>query len=776
MADTNATKAFRIEPYAYAEARELADALDVSDPVAITLVRRGYRTVDDAREFLDASVRHDPFEFESMQLCVERILAAAQAGRRITIHGDYDVDGVCSTAILVGALRELGASCDWMIPDRFSDGYGLTEATIAKLAARGTELLVTTDCGITSAAEVAVARAAGIEVIVTDHHAPADELPDCPIVHPRVSGYPCADLCATGVAYKVASALRHRAGASGSGGDERDLDLVALATVADMVPLTGENRALVRAGLDEARRAQRPGLRALMAAAAVEPSRLDEGDLAFRLAPRINAAGRLYRADAGVELMLCADADRAAGIAAELDRANHERRDAEIEVLAAAEKALRDQSATEREAQALVLAGEGWHPGVVGIVASRLAERHYRPVILISLDAAGRGRGSGRSIPSFDLLGALRRCAEHLTRFGGHRAAAGIEIEPGRIDDFRRAFVACAAQELEPGDLVRTDRVDAVVPGDRLGLRVAEELERLGPFGIGNPGVRLLVPAARVEDVRPMGDEGKHARFSIASGAARALGVAFGSGTSIGPADGGPVDAAVRLEVNQWNGSVAPRVVLRDLYPIAERNGDGDAPVEPCVTCAACPPRPADEAWWARVRAEVRSRLSPWPPVAPPGRRPRGASASSSPPAARSRPWPSSPRAGRRCSGSAPTSRGATSSPAAPTRRASAAARSRSSAAAAAAIQPRAARGVLDAGGLALADWAALARDPGLGARLRPRRAGRPAAVRPPRDRDRRRRGLRPRRLGRRARLRAQGARVRVGSAAVARRDLPRSA
>jgi single-stranded-DNA-specific exonuclease len=616
VADETATKAFRIEPYAYAEARELAAALRVSDPVAITLVRRGYRTVAEAREFLDASVRHDPFEFDSMQECVERVLAAAHAASRITIHGDYDVDGVCSTAILVGALRELGANVDWLIPDRLSDGYGLTEATIAKLAARGTQLLVTADCGIASATEVAAARAAGIEVIVTDHHAPADELPDCPIVHPRVSGYPCGDLCAPGVAHKLAVALRRRAGTLCEGDTERDLDLVALATVADMVPLTGENRALVRAGLDEARRARRPGLRALMAAAAVEPSRLDEGDIAFRLAPRINAAGRLYRADAGVELMLCDDADRAAEIAAELDRANHERRDAEIAVLAGAERALRELPAADREAPALVLAGEGWHSGVVGIVASRLAERHFRPVILISLDASGRGRGSGRSIPSFDLLGALRECAEHLARFGGHRAAAGLEIEPGRVDEFRRAFVACASSSLEPGDLVRTEAVDAVVPGDRLGLGVAEELERLGPFGIGNPGVRLLIPAARVEDVRPMGEDGKHARFSIASGAARALGVAFGSGTSIGPADGGPVDAAVRLEVNQWNGSVEPRVVLRNLYPIAERNGNGDAAAEPGVACAACPARPAGEKWWARVRGEIAAPLAPWPAVA----------------------------------------------------------------------------------------------------------------------------------------------------------------
>jgi single-stranded-DNA-specific exonuclease len=285
VAESNPTRAFRIEPYAYAEARQLADALGITDPVAIALVRRGHRSVEQARAFLEASERHDPFEFEAMDECVELLLGAMHSGKRITVHGDYDVDGVCSTAILVGTLRQLGASCDWLIPDRFSDGYGLTAATVTRLAERGTELLVTTDCGIASVDEVAAAREAGMKVIVTDHHAPGDELPQCPILHPRISGYPCSDLCATGVAYKLAAALRRRAGARDHGDDEPGLDLVALATVADLVPLTGENRALVRAGLAQARRAHRPGLRALMAAAGVEPSTLDEGDVAFRLAP-----------------------------------------------------------------------------------------------------------------------------------------------------------------------------------------------------------------------------------------------------------------------------------------------------------------------------------------------------------------------------------------------------------------------------------------------------------------------------------------------------------
>jgi single-stranded-DNA-specific exonuclease len=598
--------AFTIEPYAYAEARALADGLGLSEPIATTLVRRGYRTIEEAREFLDAADSHDPFEFEGMDEVVARLGGAVESRRRITVHGDYDVDGVCSTAILVSALRELGAECDWWIPDRLGDGYGLTDAGVARLAARGTELLLTADCGIGCAEQVAGARGMGLEVIVTDHHVPGERLPECPILHPRLSGYPCPDLCATGVAYKLATAVRSQTGAGFD--PDRDLDLVALATVADLVPLTGENRSLVRRGLAEARRARRPGLRALMTAARVEPSRLDEGDLAFRIGPRINAAGRLYRADAGVELLLTDSEDRAVEIAAELDRANLERRGAEREVLAGAEAALGELSDELAEAPALVLAGKGWHPGVVGIVASRLVERRWRPVVLISIDEDGMGKGSGRSIPAFDLLGALRECSRHLSGFGGHRAAAGVRIEEGRIEEFRREFVAWARETLEPTDLVRTERVDAVVGGDRLGLRVAEELERLAPFGIGNPGVRLLVPAARFADVRPMGAEGKHARFAIESGAARALGVAFGSPDVLGAVNREPVDALLRLELNQWNGAVEPRVVLQEVYPIA---GEGEASEGP--GCPGCRGSFPDGEWWTRLEEERTAALRPWP-------------------------------------------------------------------------------------------------------------------------------------------------------------------
>ena len=602
-------KAYRADPYSYDEAQALSRELGVSDPVAITLVRRGYRTPEEARAFLDADEAHDPFEFRSMAKVVARLRDAIEAGERITVHGDFDVDGVCATTIAVSTLRELGADCDWLIPDRISDGYGLSSDNIEALAARGTNLILTVDCGITAVEEVALTRKLGMDIVVTDHHQPSDQLPDCLILHPSIDGYPFEDLCGTAVAWKLSCALRasgtgstgsHSRGVPGDPApdapdttpDSRDLDLVALATVADVVPLVGENRSLVKRGLEELRRMQRPGMRALVEGAKCEPTRLDEGDLAFRLAPRINAAGRLYRADAGVELFLTDDEERAAAIAEELGRANGERRATEREVDTAAEAARRELPADLLEAPALVVAGEGWHPGVVGIVASRLAERHNRPAVVISLDGEGGGRGSGRSIPGFDLLAALEACAEHLGSFGGHRAAAGLELREEALPAFREAFAAHAEASLRPEDLVRTERIDAMVGGADLGLDLAEEIGRLGPFGMGNPGVRLLVPGAQVRDVRPMG-EGMHARFSLHSGEHRALGVAFGR-VRLGVDDEDTVDAAVRLEINHWNGAVEPRVVLHELYPheSKEEGASEDAAV-----------------WWERFEEELEAEL-----------------------------------------------------------------------------------------------------------------------------------------------------------------------
>jgi single-stranded-DNA-specific exonuclease len=552
------TPRFEIADCPSADVARLRAELGVSGALAQVLVRRGLAEPARARAFLAADEEHPPSAFAGIEEAVETIIGHVRAGGRITVHGDYDVDGICSTAILVRALGALGGDVDHYLPDRIGDGYGLGEETVRRLAARGTRLLVTADCAITAVAEVALARELDVDVVVTDHHTPRADgvLPDAPIVHPALCGYPCTQLCATAVAYKLAQALFAAAGRDARE-LERDLDLVALATVADVVELRGENRTLVRRGLRALAATGKPGLRALMRVARVDPRRVDERAIGFALAPRLNAAGRLYRADAGLELVLTEDTMRAAQVAEELDRANHERREVELRIRYEAEA----QIAKLGERGAYVLAGEGWHAGVVGIVAARLAERHNRPVVLIALEGE-RGRGSARSIPAFDLLAGLDACADHLLRHGGHRAAAGLEVERGSVAALAQALHEHAASSLAQEDLVAVERVDAVVGGAELSMALAEELRSLAPFGRGNPQVSLMLADAMFADVRPMG-EGKHARFTVSSRGARARAVAFGGGGALPVGEGEAVEATFKLEVNEWNGVSEPRLVLR---------------------------------------------------------------------------------------------------------------------------------------------------------------------------------------------------------------------
>lgn len=585
----------------------------MSAALAQVLVRRGMAEPERAGAFLAADVEHPPHAFAGIHESLTTILAHVARASRITVHGDYDVDGICATAVLVRALRALGADVDHYLPDRASDGYGLNAATVARLAARGTRLLITADCAITAVEEVAAARALGMDVVVSDHHAPRGDgaLPRAPIVHPRVCGYPCPELCATAVAYKLGQALL-AAAARGQGGAQiasrareaqaeealrADLDLVALATIADLVPLLDENRTLARRGLRALARTSKPGLRALMAVAGVDPGRVNERSVAFALAPRLNAAGRLYRADMGLELILTADAARATQIAQELDRANRERQGVERAIRFQAEAQMRELG----ERAAYVLSAEGWHPGVIGIVASRLVEQSGRPVVLVALPPRGRcdgdaGKGSGRSIDSFDLLAALTHCEEHLLRYGGHRAAAGLEVERGRVDALAAAFAAHAERVLSPQDLIAVERVDALVAGEDLGMALAEELQGLAPFGRGNPAVSLMLADATFADVRPMG-EGRHIRFTVQAGGVRARAVAFGTGGRLPLADAGPRDghgamrATFTLEVNEWNGVSEPRLVLRRAQPMPAAPGPQE-PAEPMRGPARTAPGP----------------------------------------------------------------------------------------------------------------------------------------------------------------------------------------
>jgi single-stranded-DNA-specific exonuclease len=556
-----------LEPVSLDTVETLERELGCSHVLAQVLARRGFADPPTASAFMEGAEAHAPGCFAGMGTAVELVRRHLDRGSTITIHGDYDCDGVCATAVLVGALRELGADVDWYLPDRRADGYGLAAATVARLIERGTDLLVTADCAITAVDEVAAARAGGMDVLVTDHHRPRADgrLPDAPHVHPSLGGYPCPQLCATAVAAKLAQALREAAGA---GGGERDcdLELVAIATMADVVALHGENRRLVRAGLRALACTTRPGLRALLEVARVAPMSLDERAIAFRLAPRINAAGRMYTADTALELLLTQDAGRAGALAAELDRANAERRAVETRIRFEAEALV---AAEPDDAAAYVLAAAGWHPGVIGIVAARIAERHHRPVVLIAAPESGEGTatGSARSIPSFDLLAGLSAAAEHLERYGGHRAAAGLTVDARHIDAFRRSFIAHASATLAPEDLVARERVDAVASGEDIGLTLAEELARLAPFGAGNPPVSLLLPAATLTDAVGFGGERRedHARFTVNSGGGSASAVRFGDGPRAPAAPDAPVDATFTLERHEWRGAVSPRLCLRSV-------------------------------------------------------------------------------------------------------------------------------------------------------------------------------------------------------------------
>ncbi len=545
----------------------LVRSLGVSELTASVLVRRGYAEPGAARAFLAGELPgHDPFLLGDMTEAVEAIRAVIAAGKRICVHGDYDVDGICATALALLVLRGLGADADWHLPSRFDEGYGLSGETIARLADEGCGLVLTVDCGITAVEEVAQAKQLGLDVVVTDHHRPGETLPACPIVATRPSEYPFPELCGTGVVYKLAQAL-------GSTDLEQQLDLVGLATIADVVPLVDENRGLAIAGLRALARTQKPGLRALMEVARVDPAMVDEGAVGFRLAPRINAAGRLGHPREALELLLTDDAAHARMLARRLEDVNRDRQAVEERILREAVKQIESWPDNRRRRHGYVVADEEWHEGVIGIVASRLVERYHRPVVLIA-GAEDAWKGSGRSVPQFDLHSALSACSDHLTRWGGHRAAAGLSIEPSELEAFQRAFAEHADATLLEDDLAPVLAIDAIVPrGVPLTLEVAQELARLAPFGLGNPGVTLLAPGCELRDLGTVGD-GKHLKFRPRGEDGQDAGsaIGFGLGTHLDRLRRvGRFDVAFRLQENHWNGTVAPQLVVRRIFDTHDR-------------------------------------------------------------------------------------------------------------------------------------------------------------------------------------------------------------
>jgi len=582
-----------LPPCSFTAVGELATALGIDEVTAAVLVRRGLGDPGEAERFLAAELPgHDPFALGDMREAVALLTAAIEAGARICVHGDYDADGICATTLAVLLLREVGADVAWHLPSRFEEGYGLNEQTLTRLAEEGFDVVLTVDCGITGVAEVEHARSLGLTVIVTDHHRPAEAFPACPVVAPLKGDYPFTGLCGTGVVWKLAQALL--------GPDHpfltRHLDLVAVATVADVVPLVDENRALARVGLLRLGQTQKPGLRALMRSAQVDPAAVDETAIGFRLAPRINAAGRLGRPETALELLLTDEADEAARLAEELERLNRERQGVEERILGAAVAEIESWPDAKRRRKGYVVAGEGWHEGVIGIVASRLVERYNRPVVLIA-GTEGLWKGSGRSVGSFDLHAGLAACAGHLERFGGHRAAAGLSIRPDEVEAFAAAFAAYADAVIDDDDLAPSLRVDAIVPGERLTLDLCAELARLAPFGLGNPGVLLLVDGCDLADLSTVG-EGKHLRFRVRQrGRDSGSAIAFGMGAQLDRfRREGRYDVVFRLQENRWNGIVSPQLVVRRIFDAA----DG---VEELRDRLAAEWRAGEDAWTPEARS-----------------------------------------------------------------------------------------------------------------------------------------------------------------------------
>src|SRR4051812_19399742 len=550
---------------------QLARTLGISEVTAAVLVRRGYSDPATARRFLDGEqAPHDPFLLGDMEAACAQIRAAVEQRRRICVHGDYDVDGIAATTLAVLLLGELGADVAWHLPSRFDEGYGVRSETLARLADEGCGLVLTVDCGITAVAEVAAARERGLDVVVTDHHRPGEALPDCPIVATRPSAYPFPELCGTGVVYKLGQALF----GVDSEIPKRHLDLVALATIADVVPLVDENRSLAIAGLRALARTSKPGLRALMRAAGVDAASLDAGSVGFRLAPRLNAAGRLGHPREALELLLTEDENEARRLADSLEELNKERQAVEGRILREAIAQVEAWPPEQRARRAYAVAGADWHEGVIGIVASRLVERYNRPVVLVAGSGDERDwKGSGRSITAFDLHGALGACSNLLGRWGGHRAAAGLSIEPENVDAFAAAFASHAESALDESDLDPATRIDAIVGRDEpLSLDLCAELARLAPFGLGNPAPTLLAAGVGVAELATVG-EGKHLRFRVRrDGRDAGSAIAFGQGSRLEVLRPDALyDVAFRLEENHWNGTVAPQLVVRRIFGATPR-------------------------------------------------------------------------------------------------------------------------------------------------------------------------------------------------------------
>lgn len=536
--------------------------------VARILVNRGIVEPEAARRFLGGSLAdiHDPFLLRGMEPAVIRLATAVVGGEPICIYGDYDVDGITAVALLVSFFRTLGANVFYHIPLRLEDGYGLSAEGIASVSEQGARVIVSVDCGITAVAEAELCRQLGVDLIITDHHTPGEVIPPAhAVINPHQPGctFPFKSLAGVGVAFNLLIALRSRLRDTGhfAGRTEPNLreylDLVALGTIADIVPLTDENRIFVSYGLRELTASPRPGIQALKTVAGVDDA-VTCGAVGFRLAPRLNAAGRLEDAALGVDLLLSGDRQRAGVMAESLDASNTERQALEQQILRDALAMVRGEpGGTGRKS--IVLASEAWHPGVIGIVASRLVDIFHRPTILIAMQD-GNGRGSGRSIPGFHLHDALHACADHLVKFGGHKYAAGLSIDEATLEKFVTDFEMVADGLLSSEDLLPELAIDAEVVPDDLTLHLAEQLESLAPFGMGNPEPVFVLRDVRVLERRVLKE--RHLKMRLSTGGRTIDAIGFNMVGKDGP--GERCDIVFTFGVNIWKGKKSLQLRLKD--------------------------------------------------------------------------------------------------------------------------------------------------------------------------------------------------------------------
>ncbi len=538
----------------------LAGALQIPVAIAELLKRRGFETPEEARLYLEPKLGalSDPFLLPDMDKAVDRIFAAIDRQERIVLYGDYDVDGVSSLALLSKALREFGADVECFLPVRTGEGYGLSaEGVIRCRQTLNPELLIAVDCGTSSVKEIAALKKDGVAVVVLDHHECPEELPDCEaLVNPK-RGDSFHYLCSVGIVFKLAHALLKRRRIEGF--DLRDyLDFVALGTLADLVPLHAENRILVRKGLEQLGVSKWVGVKALMDVAGVRAP-LSAADVGFKLGPRMNAAGRLGTAQDALELLITDDAEYAEKLADGLNQQNTDRRSVEEGVFQEAESQILEMFVAERDAS-IIVGADGWHPGVVGIVASRIMRRYHRPTFVVGFDENGVGKGSGRSIRGLALVGALQRCSEWLLKFGGHEMAAGVSVTRENFESFRKTFAQYARGILDAEKLEPSLEIDAELWLEQINTRMLAQYEALAPFGMGNPQplfvIRGVTPSAPPRMLKE-----KHLQFSLRQGRSSARAIWFNAPTE--PLPPSPWDIAFELSRNEYQGTVSAQILVR---------------------------------------------------------------------------------------------------------------------------------------------------------------------------------------------------------------------